>query len=86
MIPMARIIFGENILIDCSRQSAQAVLFVLLCGNSPIRLIDSRYHGLAFILRPPPGLACKMQTPSAGRCTCRLSSLPAKYALPRESL
>jgi hypothetical protein len=67
MIPMARIIFGENISIGCSRQPTQAAQFVTLplMLTSLIQLIDSRYHELDFILQPPPGFAGKMQTLSA---------------------
>jgi len=82
MIPVARIIFGENISIGCFRQPTQAVQFAPLSLTNPIRLIDSRYHGLDFSPRPPPGLAGKMQTRPSRRRACRLSILPAKYHLP----
>jgi len=85
MIPMILIIFGKNISIGFSRQATQPVLFVPLPLTNPIRLIDLRYHGLDFIPQSPPGFAGKMQTRPASCRTCRLPSLPAKYALPRES-
>ncbi len=83
MIPVARIIFGENISIGCSPavNSSRAVCRYAL--TKPFRLIDSRYHGLAFILRPPHGFAGKIQTRLARCRTCRLSCVPAEYALPR---
>jgi hypothetical protein len=53
--------------------------------TSPIWLIDSRYHGRDFILYPPPSLARKMQTQSAGRYACRSTCGAALHEILRSA-